>query len=73
MLGKKEKYCGKWVAMKSFNDGKVVASGKDALAVLHRAKQKGLSSPVMLYVPTEQEVDTFYGNRGLSFCCSERV
>ena len=70
---RKDKPCGKWVAIKSFNDDNVVASGKDIIKVAERAKQKGFPSPVILYVPTQQEVDAFYGNRGLSFYGSENA
>lgn len=57
----------KWVATKSFNDDTVVACGKDAKKVAETAKQKGFNSYVLMYVPTQQEVDAFYGYRGLSF------
>ena len=47
------KYRDKWVAMPSFNNRNVVASGIDPEAVIKRAKKKGHTSPVVIYVPAK--------------------
>jgi len=44
----KKKYFGKYVALRSFSDNTVVASGTDPEAVMSRAKSK---KAVILFVP----------------------
>ena len=56
VLVKNKKYEGKYVAMPSFNDRKVIASGKDATKVFERASQKGYNTPVILYAPKKDEI-----------------
>ena len=51
ILVKDKKYRGKYVAMNSFSDGKVVASGKEPAEVFQRAENKGVKSPVIVFVP----------------------
>ena len=58
LLGKR-KYNGKYVALKSFNENIVVASGLNPTAVINRAIQKGVNEPVILYVPQENEIHVF--------------
>lgn len=53
------KYGGKYVAMKSFVDNTVVASGVNAAKVHERAQKKGVADPVMLFVP-KQNVSYIY-------------
>jgi hypothetical protein len=50
------KYSGKYVAMRSFKNKKVIASGTDPLRVYGRAKKLGAKEPVILYVPQKDEV-----------------
>ena len=49
------RYEGKFVAMASFSDRKVLASGNVAEKVYERACKKGASSPVVIYVPKHNE------------------
>ena len=46
-----KKYIGKYVALKSLKDNKVVASGRKPVEVVRRANKKGVSSPVIIFVP----------------------
>jgi len=46
-----EGYEGKYVALRSLTDRKVVASGDDPAEVLEAAKQQGAASPVIVFVP----------------------
>ena len=46
-----KKYEGKYVALRSFSDKKVVASGKKLNDVIERAQKKGIQSPVLIFVP----------------------
>lgn len=45
------KYKGKYVALKSFAERIVVASGVDPQAVIARANKKGFDTPVLVFVP----------------------
>jgi hypothetical protein len=45
-----EKYAGKYVATKSFQDNEVVTSGESLIEVHKAAKAKGVSDPVIFYV-----------------------
>lgn len=51
------KYSGKHVAMKSFEDNTIVASGKNPGKVYVAAQKKGVDNPVMVFVPKK---DTTY-------------
>ncbi len=46
-------YKGKWVALESITNIKVVASGKNLKEVLGQAEQKGFKMPLMVQVPRE--------------------
>jgi hypothetical protein len=54
-----EKYQGKYVATKSFNHGKVIASGNDPIKVRQRAIENGAKSPVVVYVPKSTMIYIF--------------
>ncbi len=54
-----EKYDGKYVALRSLIDREVVASGNDPLNVMDTAKEKGIVSPVVFYIP-EHDVTFVY-------------
>ena len=45
------KYDGHYVAIRSFGDGKVVAYGNDPSKVFNDAREKGIETPVVFYVP----------------------
>lgn len=46
-----KKYEGKYVAFASFTDKRVVASGKDPVRVLNFAEKKGITEPVIVFIP----------------------
>lgn len=50
------KMLGRFVALRSFADNTVVASGKDAGRVIHLAKAKGVESPVVMFIPPKKMV-----------------
>ena len=52
-------YAGKYVATNSFNDRKVVASGKDPCAVRQKAIKKGHISPVVFFVPCKNTIHIY--------------
>jgi len=54
-----EKYNGRYVALKSFEDHTVVGVGDDPESALNDARAKGFDSPILLYVP-EKEVVHIY-------------
>ena len=51
VLVKEKRYEGKYVAMVSFTNNRVVASGDDPAKVVKLAEMKGVSQPVVLFVP----------------------
>jgi hypothetical protein len=50
-LIKDEKFNGRFVALKDFNEKSVIVDGKTPSEVLEKSKQKGYSDPVILFVP----------------------
>ncbi len=56
VLVSQKKYMGKIVALRSFSDNTVVASGEDYSDVLTRARAKGVDSPVMVRVPAKKTI-----------------
>ena len=52
-LVKGSRYIGKYVAMKSCNERTILASGEDRAAVVRRAQDKGVESPLIIFVPKE--------------------
>lgn len=57
-----KKYKGLWVALKQ-DEKTVIASGKDAGAVLREAVQTGYEKPIMMKVP--QKVQAYVGLHGV--------
>ena len=51
ILVAEDKYDGKYVALRSFTDSEVLASGDDPIKVMKAAKEQGAASPVLFYVP----------------------
>lgn len=51
-----KKMLGRFVALRSFSDNTVVASGKDVGRVIHVAKTKGVESPVVMFIPPKKMV-----------------
>ena len=54
-----ENYAGKYVATNSFNDKKVVTSGKDPGVVRQKAISKGHASPVVFFVPCKNTIHIY--------------
>ena len=54
-----EKYRGQYVATKSFKDRAVVTYGIDPSKVFNDAKDKGVKSPVVFYVPKKGMVQIY--------------
>jgi len=52
-------YEGKYVALASFSDRAVVASGDDLKTVVERAHEKGYDNPVTFFVP-QHDIDLVY-------------
>lgn len=50
-----KRYSGKYVALQSFNDNTVVASGKDPERVMAMARKKGVESPVIVFIPDQNQ------------------
>lgn len=53
------KYKGKFVALKSFSENIVVASGISPKAVMARANKKGIECPVIVFVPEKNTTHVF--------------
>ena len=51
-----KKMLGKFVALRSFADNTVVASGTDAGRVMQAAKRKKVKSPVVMFIPAKKMV-----------------
>ena len=47
-----KKYQGKYIAYRSLNDRKILASSSDAGRVMAAARRKGASEPVVVFVPS---------------------
>ena len=56
---KKDNYGGKYVAMKSFDNHKVVASSKDPFKVVEKAKKCGIKNPVVVFVPKVKSIQLY--------------
>ncbi len=54
-----EKYCGQYVATRSFKDRKVVSYGSEPSKVFNEAKKKGVKEPVVFYVPKKGMVQIY--------------
>jgi len=52
------RYRGKFVATSSFNDTKVIASGKDPQKVIARAEEQ-CDSPVVFFVPKKNAIHIY--------------
>lgn len=58
-LVKDDKYKGQYVALKSFKDNYIVASGSQPGEVIALAERQGCKSPVIMFVP-EKEMTHVY-------------
>lgn len=59
VLVSEKKYHGKYVALSSFSNGRVMASGKAPEEVHRRAKEKGVKSPVIVFVPEKNLINIY--------------
>ena len=59
VLVKDKKYAGKYVTFRDFKDHTVITSGTDPIAVVKKAKAKGIPNPVILYVPKNDTLHIF--------------
>jgi hypothetical protein len=59
VLVKDEKYEGQYVALKSFSDNTVVASGRTPLSVMKKARAAGVRNPVVILVPHRDVVQIY--------------
>ena len=54
-----DKYDGKYVALRSLTDHEVAAWGDDPVEVMGTAKDQGIASPVVVFIP-ERDVTFIY-------------
>jgi len=59
MINNGEKYCGRYVATKSFKHKTVVAWGKSFASAHSKAKKKGIKNPVVFYIPQKNMVHIY--------------
>jgi hypothetical protein len=59
VLVKTDKYNGRYVAMKSFEDSTVVGSGEDPETALKEAAAKGFKDPVLVFIPEKEMVHIY--------------
>jgi hypothetical protein len=53
VLVKQKRYEGKYVAMPSFTDHKVITSGSDPDKAMKSALKKGITDPVIMFIPKD--------------------
>lgn len=58
-LIKSSKYNGKYVALKDFNDNRIVGFGKTSQEAYKKAFKKGYKSPVIVFVPLKDTVQIY--------------
>lgn len=56
---KTSSYNGKYVALKSFADHSVIASGTSPKEVYEKAQKKGVKDPVISFIPTKDMVQIY--------------
>jgi hypothetical protein len=54
-----DQYSGQYVAVKSFSDRTVVSHGAEPVAVLSEAKEKGVTDPVLIFVPEQNMIHIY--------------
>ena len=52
-------YSGQYVATKSFNDKEVIASGESPETVLQKARDIGITTPVVFFVPKHDTINVY--------------
>ena len=56
------KYGGKYVATKKFNDFKIIAFGNDVKSVLNDAISKGCNEPYIFYITPKDTINIYHAN-----------
>jgi len=51
LLRDDKRYDGKYVAIRSFRDKRVISSGTDISRVINKARKKGVKDPIVFFVP----------------------
>ena len=59
VLVRDEKYSGRYVALKNFDDPTIVSDGKDPKEAFENAIKKGIIDPVILYIPVKGMVQIY--------------
>lgn len=59
VLVKTDKFKGLYVALKDFKDNTVVGSGKNPKAAMKAAAARGVTEPVLVYVPEKEFVHIY--------------
>ena len=59
VLVRDEKYSGRYVALKNFDDSTIVSDGKDPKEAFENAIKKGIIEPVILYIPVKGMVQIY--------------
>ena len=59
VLIRDEKYNGRYVALKNFDDSTIVSDGKDPKEAFENAIKKGIIEPVILYIPVKGMVQIY--------------
>ncbi len=56
---KRINYYGKYVAMKSFDNRKIVAASTDPLKAIKKAETQGIKKPVVVFVPKANSIQLY--------------
>jgi len=59
VLVRDEKYNGRYVALKDFDDSTIVSDGNDPKEAFENAVKKGVLEPVILYIPVKGMVQIY--------------
>lgn len=59
LLVNTNEYNGRYVALKSFDDHRVVGVGDDPESALKDARAKGVEDPVLVYIPDPDTVQIY--------------
>ena len=59
VLVKTGRYNGRYVAMRSAKDRRIVGSGRDPAVALKEALKKGVSDPLLVFIPEKEMVNIY--------------
>lgn len=60
ILIKDNKYTGRYVAVRDFNDNTVISDGKEPQEAYQKAVEKGYNNPVVFFVPLKDMVQIYF-------------